>query len=193
MDTSQLSLLEHHNQLTDHVLKSELPRPIKLFMSVLSTYYNLNKQSAQLTRRTLAARLGLSMSHVSALIAQAVKLGVLESTAQFEPVPGSNNGMYRQTANLYQFKLSYFGLYYDKQKIATKKRLRSLGIVGKGNKSKQPKPDNSQHQKQIIDRANQAEAERQNHIKQSVEESSGKGFELFASLKSSLWGKKPYK
>ncbi|MBY7933089.1 hypothetical protein [Vibrio furnissii] len=194
MTDNVLCLLEHHNQLTDHILKSDLPRPVKLLMSVISTFYNLNKQSATPTRRTIAANLGLSMSHVSALIAQAVKLGVLVSTPQFEPVVGSEKDLHRQTANRYGFNLQYFGLYYDKVKVATKKRLRSLGYAPKQTKQGQFKPaDTSRNQEQIISQANHNEALRQTQIAESVAAATGVGFDMFTSMKSSLFGRKPDK
>lgn len=193
MTDNNLCLLEHHNQLTERILKSDLPRPIKLLMSVLSTHYNLSKQSAHPTRRTIAAYLGLSMSHVSALIAQAVKLRVLESTPQFEPVIGSDKGMHRQTANKYSFNLSYFGLYYDKAKIATKQRLRSLGYEKQRNKGQRNTSAQAVDQKRIIEQANQSEAIRLTQISESVAAATGQGFDVFKSIKQSLFGKKPDK
>ncbi|NAW91706.1 MULTISPECIES: hypothetical protein [unclassified Vibrio] len=192
MNHSDLVLLEHHQQIAPKVWQSPLPKPLKSLLSVISTFYNVQRQSAEPSRKKIAAMLGVSVNHVSYLVAWAVRLGVLESKPQFERVSDSEDAHHRQTTNKYSLNLTFFGLYYNKAKVATKKRLRSLGYSTKESKNTFKKPQHVD-QKRVIEQANETEEQRQQQIKESVATATGTGFNVFKHMKSSLFGKKPDK
>ncbi|MEI2419680.1 hypothetical protein V6O07_05355, partial [Arthrospira platensis SPKY2] len=101
MNHSDLVLLEHHQQIAPKVWQSSLPKPLKSLLSVISTFYNVQKQCAVPSRKKIAAMLGVSVNHVSYLVAWAVKSGVLESESRFELASDSEKGLRRQTTNKY--------------------------------------------------------------------------------------------
>lgn len=118
-----LTFLEHHNQLTDAIARSEsLPRHVRTLLIGISTFFNHQKQCAFPNRKQLSARTGYCVNHITDLIKEAVELGVLKSTAQFVQIDGESAP--RQIANKYEFVLEKFGLFYNKTKALLNRNLR---------------------------------------------------------------------
>ncbi|MCY9829407.1 hypothetical protein [Vibrio chagasii] len=119
----ELTLLEHHNQLTDAIARDEsIPADIKALLVCLSTFFNTQKQCAFPSRKKIAARMGCCVNYVTELIAKANKTGRLIVTAQF--IQTDIDSAPRQTVNKYEFALEMFGLYYNKAKTLLNRNLR---------------------------------------------------------------------
>lgn len=123
MKKDELSLLEHHNQLVDAIARDEsIPRGVKNFLVGLATFFNVTNQCAFPNRRQIAKRTGYCSNHITALIKESKKLGLIKSTAQFFHIQGEDSP--RQVANKYEFVLDKFGLYYNKTKALLNRNLR---------------------------------------------------------------------
>lgn len=126
MSSSNLVLLEHHHQLVCAIAECEDPalsRPIRSLLCAIATYFNVQAQCANPKRKSIAKRTdNYCPNHITALIRQAVSLGFLKVTPRFEKRPGDSKP--RQVANMYEFALEKFGLYYSKFATARKKEQR---------------------------------------------------------------------
>ncbi|EDP57985.1 hypothetical protein [Vibrio sp. AND4] len=129
--SNTLTLITHHHQLTDLILKSaDIPREIKSLLIGISSFYNLRNDNAFPTRKLLSERTGYSANYITHLIAKAVKHGYLKVTPQFRQVEGEKGP--RQTSNIYNIVLSKLGGFYSKTKaamnIACRKRNKEKSI-----------------------------------------------------------------
>ncbi|MFA0012005.1 hypothetical protein AB4391_01465 [Vibrio lentus] len=147
----ELTLLEHHNQLTDAIARDEsISADIKSLLVCISTFFNTQKQCAFPSRKKIAARMGCCVNYVTELIAKAKKTGRIKVTAQFTKT--AIDSAPRQVANKYEFALEMFGLYYKKAKTLFNRHLR------KKNKKKEA--------------TQQASAARVDYITQQLDEAS---------------------
>ena len=145
---SSLKFLEHHHQLTDAVACNEsLPRHVRTLLVGISTFFNLSNQCAFPNRKQISERTGYCVNHITDLIKEAVKLGVLKSTAQFIQIEGESAP--RQIANKYEFALEKFGLFYNKTKALLNRNLRKKNK--KNEQNQQAATSRSEYVNQLID------------------------------------------
>ena len=150
----ELTLLEHHNQLTDAIARDEsIPADIKSLLISISTFFNTQKQCAFPSRKQIAARMGRCVNYVTELIAKSKKAGYLISTAQF--IKTEIDSAPRQTVNKYEFALEMFGLYYRKAKALLNRNLRKKDK--KKEASQQATNDRVDHVNQLLEKASMAE------------------------------------
>lgn len=123
MQSSDLTLLEHHHQLGNAIARTEgIPKQVKLLLVGIATFFNVQQQCAFPKRKQIAKVTGYCPNHITAIVQQAVKLGFLKSKPQFIQVEGESAP--RQIANKYEFVLEKFGLFYSKAKAMLNKNLR---------------------------------------------------------------------
>lgn len=126
MNSSDLVLLEHHHQLVNAIAISEDPkltRPIRTLLIGIATFFNVEKQYANPSRKSISKRTdNYCPNHITALIKQAKEAGFIKVKSQFKEYQGDSSP--RQIANIYEFVLEKFNLYYSKFAVTRKKEKR---------------------------------------------------------------------
>lgn len=107
-------LIVHNDQLILGIRLSDQIEPkYKPILETIALSFNVNSQNCYPSRRTIAQKLGLSLSRVSALVRACRKKKYIQTEARFVRVRDTENSPYRQTTNFYSFNLKLFGLFFS--------------------------------------------------------------------------------